>query len=251
MSPFADWRPADYLRHYCAEVADDERATLRFVVEELAGQPPVARAIDFGAGPTLHHALPLAGYARRIDVADLLESNLEEIRRWQRGAPGAHDWSPFTREVLAREGRATDAAALRERELLLRGRLDRLVRADAGQADPLGAAARGRYDIVLSCYCADSATADAATCRRYLTNIASLLAPGGLLLLACLRRCATYRVGPRHFASAHVDERQLSAWLAAPEIDLQPLRLQVARTPRQRACGYDAVLFASARRRLP
>lgn len=250
MSPFARWRPADYLRHYCAAVSEDERATLRFLVDELAGQPPVARALDFGAGPTLHHVLPLARHARHIDVADLLESNLEEIRRWQRGAPGAHDWSAFTREVLACEG-GGDAAAQRERERLLRGRIDRLLRADAGLADPLGPAARGRYDIVLSCYCADSATGDAQTCRRYLANIASLLAPGGLLLLACLRRCTAYRVGPHRFASARVDERQLAGWLAAPELDLQPVRLQVAATPRQRALGYDAVLLASARRRLP
>lgn len=249
MSPFADWRPADYLRHYCSTVADDEHATLRFLVEELSGQAPVARALDFGAGPTLHHVLPLARHAQHIDLADLLESNLDEIRRWQRGAPGAHDWSAFTRTVLAFEGRAGDAAARREREQMLRGRLDRLLRADAGQPDPLGAAARGRYGIVLSCYCADSATGDAATCRRYLANIAGLLAPGGLLLLACLRRCAGYRVGPRRFASARVDERQLSGWLAAPELNLQPGRLRVAPTPRQRALGYDAVLLASARRR--
>lgn len=251
MSPFADWRPADYLRHYCVEVADDERATLRFIVEELAGQPPVARAIDFGAGPTLHHALPLARHAQRIDAADLLERNLEEIRRWQRGAPGAHDWNAFTRVVLACEGSGDGAAAVRERERLLRERLDRLLRADAGEADPLGAAARGRYGIVLSCYCADSATDDTQTCRRYLANIASLLAPGGLLLLACLRRCTTYRVGARRFASARIDEQQLSGWLAAPELNLQPGRLRVAPTPRQRALGYDAVLLAAARRRLP
>lgn len=251
MSPFADWRPADYLRHYCRTVSDDEHATLRFLVEELAGQAPVARALDFGAGPTLHHVLPLACHADRIDLADLLDCNLEEIRRWQRGAPGAHDWSAFARVVLALEGRAGDAAGLREREQLLRCRLGSLLRADADQADPLGAAARGGYGIVLSCYCADSATADLATCRRYLTHIASLLAPGGLLLLACLRRCAAYRVGPNRFASARLDERQLADWLAAPELGLQTVRLQVAATPRQRACGYDAVLLASARRRHP
>lgn len=250
-SPFAEWRPAQYLRHYCAEVAEDERATLRFLVEELAGMAPVARAVDFGAGPTLHHVLPLARLAQSIDVADLLEGNLDEIRRWQQGAPGAHDWSAFTRVVLELEGRAAHPAAQREREGLLRSRLGRLLRADAGHADPLGPAGRGQYGIVLSCYCADSATADPATCRRYLSNIASLLAPGGLLLLACLRRCAAYRIGPSRFPSARLDEHQLAAWLAAPELALQAGRLRVAPTPRQRALGYDAVLLASARRRLP
>lgn len=247
-SPFTEWRPADYLRHYCAEVGEDERATLRFLVDELAGMAPVARAVDFGAGPTLHHALPLARIARRIDVADLLENNLDEIRRWQLRVPDAHDWSAFTRVVLDFEGRAAHPSALREREELLRARLARLVRADAGAVDPLGAAGRGQYGIVLSCYCADSATADPATCRRYLANIASLLAPGGLLLLACLRRCAAYHIGSRRFPSAQLDERQLRTWLATPELALQIRRMQVAATPRQRAFGYDAVLLTSARR---
>jgi len=250
-SPFADWRPADYLRHYCTEVAEDELATLRFLVEELAAMPPVARAVDFGAGPTLHHALPLARLAQRIDVADLLEINLDEIRRWQRGAPGAHDWSTFTRVVLDFEGRAAHPSALREREKVLRSRLGRLLRADAGAADPLGSAGRGQYGVVLSCYCADSATADPATCRRYLVNIASLLAPGGLLLLACLRRCAAYRIGANRFPSARLDERQLTAWLASPDLALQTGRLLVAPTRGQRTLGYDAVLLASARRRPP
>lgn len=247
-SAFADWRPADYLRLYCAEVAEDELATLRFLVEELAGMAPVARAVDFGAGPTLHHALPLARVARCIDVADLLESNLDEIRRWQHGAAGAHDWSAFTRVVLDFEGRAAHPSASREREELLRGRLGRLVSADAGTVDPLGSAARGQYGVVMSCYCADSATADPATCRRYLANIASLLAPGGLLLLACLRRCSAYRIGPRRFPSAQLDEGQLAAWFADPELALQTRRLLIAPTPRQRALGYDAVLLASARK---
>lgn len=250
MNGFADWRPADYLRHYCAAVTEDEQATLRFLVEELAGRATVAQAIDFGAGPTLHHALPLARHAQCIDVADLLESNLDEIRRWQRAAPGAHDWGTFTRAVLACEGRRSDAAAQREREDLLRARLGRLLRGDAGLADPLGAAARGRYGIVLSCYCADSATGEPATCRRYLDHIASLLAPGGLLLLACLRRCGAYRVGPHRFPSARLDEHQLADWLAASPLGLQPGRLRVAPAARQRALGYDAVLLASARRRL-
>lgn len=248
MSAFAAWHPADYLRHYCAEVADDEHATLRFLVGELGGHGPAATALDFGAGPTLHHALPLAAQVASIDVADLLDDNLDQIRRWQRAAPGAHDWSAFTRTVLALEGGAVDSAAVASREALLRRRLRRLHRADADWPDPLGAAARAAYDIVLSCYCADSATADPRTCRRYLTNIASLLAPGGLLLLACLRRCAAYRVGGRRFPAAGIDERQLVDWLAEPALGLGLRRLEVVPTPRQRRLGYDAVLLASARR---
>jgi hypothetical protein len=248
MNTFSEWQPSAYLRHYCATVADDERATLRFLVEELAAYGPARRALDFGAGPTLHHLLPVAALAGEIDVADLLDANLDEIRRWLRGAPNAHDWGHFTRAVLGFEGRAADAQAVSRREHLLRRRIRRLQCADASRPDPLGADARWRYDIVLSCYCADSAAPDRGTWASYLCHIASLLAPGGLLLLACLRRCTSYRVGARRFPAAGIDEHDIAAWLASPGLALQPLRTHVVATPQQRDHGYDAVVLASARR---
>lgn len=248
MSAFERWDPAAYLRHYYAAVGDDESATLRFLVQELARFGPAGSALDFGAGPTLHHLLPLAPQVRHIDVADVLPRNLAEIRRWLAGRADAHDWRAFTRAVLACEGRRSDAAAVAEREALLRRRVAGLLHGDAAAPQPLGATGRRRYDIVLSCFCADSATADKPTCRRYLRHIAGLLAPGGLLLVACLRRCTAYHVGTRSYPCAGIDEDDLQHWFADPALGLRLGRLEVAPVPRQRHLGYAGIVLAAARR---
>lgn len=248
MNDFGAWSAPTYLRHYYARVEDDEAATLAFLVDALEGEAGVAEALEFGAGPTLHHLLPLAPYAAAIDVADLLDSNLGTLHDWISARPGAHDWRPFTRHVLACEGRAATPAAVAGREALMRRRVRRLLRGDAAWAEPLGADRQGRYAIVLSCFCADSATADKVTWARYTRHIAGLVAPGGLLLLAALRRCAAYRVGDLQFPSANVDERDIAALLHASGFDPARTRIDVATTPRQRRLGYDGIVLAAARR---
>lgn len=248
MSDFRAWSASAYLRHYYARVEDDEAATLAFLVDALDGEPPAAEALEFGAGPTLHHVLPLAPHAAAIDVTDLLNSNLGALHDWIADRPGAHDWRPFTRHVLACERRPAGAAQVAAREALTRRRLRGLLRADAANADPLGAAGRRRYAIVVSCFCADSATADKATWSRYMHHIGGLVAPGGLLLLAALRRCAVYRVGEQHFPSANVDEHDIAAQLGATGFDVARARIDVATVPHQRRLGYDGIVLGAARR---
>jgi hypothetical protein len=248
MADFRAWSASAYLRHYYACVEDDEAATLAFLVDALRSEPPAAETLEFGAGPTLHHLLPLAPRAAAIDVADLLDDNLGALRAWIGRRPGAHDWRPFTRHVLACEGRTATATQVAAREALLRHRVRRLVRADAAHPDPLGAAGRARYGIVLSCFCADSATDDKATWARYMRHIGSLVAPGGLLLLAALRRCRAYGVGERRFPSADVDECDIAAQLHAGGFAPAGTRIEVVAVPRQRPLGYDGIVLAAARR---
>lgn len=95
-----DWAPRDYLWDYYRSVQSDEAATLRFLVESARLIGPVPTLLEVGCGPTVHHALPFAGGVGEIHVADFLDRNLSEVRLWTDGAPGAWDWSPFTREVL-------------------------------------------------------------------------------------------------------------------------------------------------------
>ena len=224
-----------------------ERHTLRFVVKALESLRPGALALEFGCGPTVHHLLPLAARAAEIHVADLLPDNLRAVRRWQLGAADAHDWSAFTRETLRLEGRSNPTAQqVFEREERVRRRVTRSLIGDARLAQPLGSAHSARYDCVLSCFCADSATRSLADWVRYTRNIASLLAPGGLLVLAALRQCHFYSVGGIQFPSPCIDERHVQLALDAEGFDRSRQVIEVAEVPDQREHGFDSIVLARA-----
>jgi NNMT/PNMT/TEMT family len=245
LAPFGEWDAAAYLQDYYATLEPDEAHTLRFLVREFARIERPAIALDFGAGPTLHHLLPLAPHVREIHVADCLPDNLAHIRHWVQQRRGAHDWRPFTHHVLACEGRAcASEAEVQAREALTRQRITRYLHGDAARPAPLGSAGGPRYDIVMSCFCADSATDDKATWARYMAHITSLVAPGGLFVTAALRRCRGSDVGTRRFPSANIDEHDLAELLRRQGFDKAHTRIAVEPVPNRR--GYGSIVLASA-----
>ncbi len=247
MSGFDAWDAHYYLAQYYARVEADEAATLEFIARASRGIEFPGRAIVFGVGPTVHHLLPLAPHTRELHVADYLESNLDHVRRWLRRDEKAHDWRAFGRHVLACEGvPKASGQRVTEREDLVRARVTRCLRADAGQEWPLSTPDLAGYDVVLSCYCAESATGDPVVWRRYVLNILRLLAPGGLFITAALRRCRAYHVGRHRFASANIDEHDLAAVLYEAGVAPGQLHLEVKAVGLRDRLGYDSIVLAAA-----
>lgn len=243
---FQAWDAARYLRDYYGRLERDEELSLRFLVRQFAAAGSRARVLEFGCGPTVHHLLPLAPHVDTLDVADYLPGNLEQVRRWLGRSPDAHDWRPFTRHVLSCEGQPlANSVELAAREELTRRRVRRLMHGDAALVHPLGAAMHRRYDALVSCFCADSATDDKATWRRYMANILGLLRPGGLFVGAALRRCRRYRVGSSHFPGAYVDERDLHSALRNAGCDRHSICIEVEAVPQHQGLGYDAIVLAA------
>ena len=104
-----------------------------------------------------------------------------------------------------------------------------------------------RYDLLLSCYCAESATGDKRVRRQYLRNILGLLAPGGLFITAALRRCRSYRLGHERIACADIDEQELAAVLFEAGMEPAQLQLEVHRVGLRERLGYDSIILAAAR----
>jgi SAM-dependent methyltransferase len=247
-SGFDQWDAAHYLDQYYGSVEADEAATLDFIARSCRRVELPGRALVFGIGPTVHHLLPLVPHVLDVHVADYLESNLDHVRRWLRRDPRAHDWRAFARHVLGCEGvQAPTDRQVAAREDLVRARVTRCLRGDAGTASPLASVALGSYDVVLSCYCAESATGDWHEWRRYMHNIVRLLAPGGLFIIAALRRCRAYRVAHRRFACAHIDEHDLAAVLAETGFAWAQMHFEVRTVGLRERLGYNSIVLAAAR----
>lgn len=240
-----DWNPARYLTEYYRTVEPDERRTIAFLVAAARQLPAGQSVLVFGAGPTLHHALPFVARARVIDLSDFLAANLSEIASWIDADARAHDWAPFARHALTCEGEPVDDASVARREAQLRARIGRLILSDLRDAQPLGAASPG-YDVVVSTYCADSTTADIATWALYMRRIAALVSPGGMLVVAALRQCRGYHVGGRTFPSANIDTADLRRVLTPFAADLH---VEAHSLPEQARHGYGGILLARCRMR--
>jgi hypothetical protein len=244
---FDEWVPRDYLHDFYREMQDDERHTMRYFVEKMRTAPrgPI---LVYGCGPTLHHAFLTIPYATELCLADYLPANLQEIRDWKQRAPGAHDWTAFVRYTLSCEsGIEPTEAAIVEREEALRLRITGLLQTDAGMTDPLGSHYRGHFAVVLSPFCADSATDDKVVWSRFSRNIASLVRPGGVMLTSALRHCVQYKIGPRSFPAANIDERDLEAILKTDFV-ADSVEVVVRHVPEHRVQGYEGILLAAAKR---
>ena len=115
---------------------------------------------------------------------------------------------------------------------------------------PIRSVGRGSapYAVVISAYCADSATADTATWESYMRNIAGLVRPGGLFVTAALRHSTGYVVGGKTFPSASVDEADLRRVLE-PEFDWDDGVIEVCDLSAHRSHGYTSIILARVRRR--
>ena len=152
------------------------------------------------------HVFAVADVADEIDLAEHLPANRARVRRWLDAAPGAHDWRPFVRHTLRCEGLAEPSPIdIQRRESLTREQVKDVVAVDLRNPVP----DPERYDIVVSCCCADAATADAREWTGFVRTIAEQVEPGGLLLMAALCRCRGYVVGGHRFPCAGIDEHDL------------------------------------------
>jgi hypothetical protein len=216
------WDPATYLRDYysIAAIPRDEEVMFRFVADGLRqiGRR-FDRGLELGCGPVLHHAAQLVPWVDRLDMADYLEANLDELQRWLARAPGAHDWSVY----LGAPGGALDAdggGSVAEREALLRERVQ-LLRCDLGREAPLGTPVQ--YPLVATFYCLEWVVPTTDGWRQTMSRVADLVSPGGWLFVVGVGDTEFCRIGSRRCPCARVSLADLEAALVENGFDRSTL----------------------------
>jgi hypothetical protein len=242
-----DWNARDYLEYHYryASVPADEAAMFRFIARGLVELGRVLdTGLELGCGPVLHHAAQMVPWVKRLDMADVQEANLDEIRRWLRREPEAFDWSVFIageHGVLAAEhGRG---GTLAEREALLRERVQ-LMRCDLRDALPLGRPAS--YPLVGTFYCAEWVTTTLAGWHETMRKVAALVARGGWLFVVGVHASEYCVINGKRVPCARITDDELRRTLV--ELGFDSIDLDVTPGLRPDVSGIQGTFMARARR---
>lgn len=244
-SSWDQWDAKGYLHHYFSRIKPEEKATLEFLVQRLGtikGEYPV---LQFGCGPSIAETLPAVPYASEIHMADYLPVNIQEILSWMNKNPGAFNWNRFTGFVLKLERISHTTSDIVKREDELRKKIKQISLCDAGKF-PSIPSQRRQYSIVITTFCADSATSSKKLWRKYMKNILRLVAPSGHLFLAALRNANFYLLGDNIFPCPHIDEHDIFDILLAGDYDKNNIDLVVKDTPEARSRGFKSIVLVHA-----
>jgi hypothetical protein len=249
--PALDWEefnPRAYLQEYYADLGAENSALLQFFVNAYKAIPHNSVLLDFGGGPTIYPLIGAANKVKEIHFCDYLPANLSEILKWLRRKKIAFNWQPFVRATLELEnGRPCTPNDITEREEQIRQRITRLSRCDARLDPPLHGPFQ-KYDVVVSNFCAESATDDRQQWRTFMHNITSLLRPGGKFIISALKGANSYSVGHKVFPAVSIDETDL-AW-GLMTAGCKPESIHIQSVPSDRTSRYyDGLMFAIAEKR--
>jgi hypothetical protein len=251
VADYSEWHAHDYFKTYYSDVVlPDEQLVLAYQIEVLRqNEHKFGRGLEYGCGPTLHRAIAAAGYTFRIDMADWLPDNLDQVRAWVDAGTSNADWKRFTQYILSCESDTSpDGRRVDRREEQTRKVIRNLYVSDARWRHPLGPERQGFYDLIVSGFCLDAVSSDKAVWLRCMRNVLSTLSEGGMLVMHALHRCKAYKVGDLMFPGADLSEDDMYQSLLDNGFTESSIDVQVVPCPDNAVYGYSGILMASARK---
>jgi hypothetical protein len=194
-------------------------------------------------------------------MSDVLAENLDEIELWLNGEPRAFDWTPFIRRALELEAELEQERAVGEpyqrasteqiaaRASVIRGRITALLPGDVRQSSPLGDIGDGAYDIVMALFCLEAAVSTTEEWQQVVANVATLLKPKGVLVLAALADSTGYRSGAQRFTIQRITEDTCRAALRSAGFDEATIHIEHVGASTPDANVYQGALLCTVQKR--
>lgn len=108
---------------------------------------------------------------------------------------------------------------------------------------------RETFDVVLSCNCLESATADHESFQWALFNMAALVNPGGLLVLAGVGGISAYVVGRESFPMVYLTEDVIKQALSNAGLQVKAFSTRMCDGPNVEAHGKRFGFVVAAKKR--
>ncbi|CAH1245668.1 PNMT [Branchiostoma lanceolatum] len=169
-----------------------------FAGGKLSGE----RLLDVGTGPAIHNLISAAPYFPNITCAEFCQENREEVEKWVRGENDAFDWDPFIKYVCGLEG---EGSAWEARQVALRDAIQQVVFCDVREENLPEALNGGPYDVVSSIFTLCGVAKDKADFDGIVSNVSSLVKPGGTLILVCDLEATHYTDGKVSFPHTYLE----------------------------------------------
>lgn len=205
-----EFEPAEYMKCFDASNSTDSLPyhhtyKLRLLHQSFSVMPSELSILDYGAGPVVVSVISAATKASSIVLADYVEKNLDELRRWLGCDENGHDWSAYFSYVVNELEGGKDERYVREREELLRSKVRAVVSCDITKDPPIDESHVGPYDVVICSLVLEGASSTHDEYRSNFARLAKLVKPGGFLFCYGVENpTGYYTVGKKNFPNVYV-----------------------------------------------
>ncbi|KAM9299655.1 nicotinamide N-methyltransferase-like [Gastrophryne carolinensis] len=195
--------------------------------------------MDASVSSLLFQLVPCSEFFSEVTILEFSESSLREIEAWRNKEEGALDWQ-FASEFS--EGLKLSSDQWREKEDALRCKIKKVSRVDFRRDNP---ADLPKADCLLCMYLLIPISKDYPSFCHNIRMLASLLNPGGVLLLAGVYNATFYYLGEEKFFLFSLTEDMLMKALKEAGLTVQCHETLKSKV-RCNSTQYEKVVFLKA-----
>lgn len=243
------WLARESLDQYFPEtkVSSDEIAILKFLLKFIQNQEKkIDRMIDFGAGPVIHRMLPFVPYVSKIYLAEYLDESLGELKKWVKNSKNSRNWDTYIATELKLENKRVTKFSISNRRSMLREKIKKILKGDIFKPFPLNV--NTKFPLVTSFYCLDAVTSSKKIWEKLMSNLSTLVKPGGWLIISASRNTSYSLLGDTKMPNVNLNENDIHDTLIQLGYIENSIDIKIIPAKLWESVGISSVLIAKAQK---